>query len=265
MNSLQRFNITIHNLLCRSYPPPHHWSISETSNDQILTMIFQFLLCARENIKVFPGQVVPSARPNRKRTLSGHSTARMPYRPFSEQSVQVQEAYRAETHMQSFQDRETHGCGSHGAWCCCWCRHENKFVHRFGDRTFGRLNCANCDRVFCSKCVETDVLSQDMVGSPPYAQGAIVVSHYEEQEVSYGVVCPACGSSRRAEALSNDELGVRFSVIQFDRLGCRCGSFSNNSWHRFSIGSPYDWLGDRTACYGRALLQLIDRTRHDVG
>ncbi|KAK7184736.1 hypothetical protein PSPO01_09047 [Paraphaeosphaeria sporulosa] len=229
----------------------------------------QILLCRdihgnKGNNISLTGRGIPLARPLTRRTASGHSTARVPYRPFSEQPAPVQEAYQAEIHMRPFRDRQAYGYASHGAWWCCRCRHENEVVHRSGNRPFGRMNCGNCDRLFCGACVTTNILGQDLVDRRPYNQTAIVVPHYDDKEVPYGVVCPKCGLSRRAEALAFAQLGVRFSAVQFDQLRCRCGNVSTSSWHRFSIGSPYDWLGDRTACYGRALMERIDQSRRNV-
>lgn len=201
------------------------------------------------------------ARPVARPTASGYSTARIPYRSFREQPAPIQEAYQAESHMQQFQDMQSNGYASHGAWYCCRCRHENHVTHRTGNHPFGCMNCGSCNRIFSSGCVTTDILGQDMVDHSSRCS-AIIVPHYDDPEVPYGLVCPACGLSRRAEAETNDQLGVRFSIIQFNELLCRYGNVSDSSWYRFSIGSPYDWLGDRTACYGRALLERIRRAGH---
>ena len=133
-----------------------------------------------------------------------------------------------------------------GLWLCCHCRHENILRHFQGSFPFKYLRCNRCDRVLCSGCQTTEILSSlpyGMIHAPQPPEG---------KEVRYLHICTSCGLSHRAE--------MEETTLDFYGVTCAgCGASSYGDWPRYHIGSTEPYRRDPDASYAQLVEQKATR------
>jgi hypothetical protein len=134
-----------------------------------------------------------------------------------------------------------------GVWICCHCRHENILRHYKGAHPFKHLCCARCNRILCSFCHTSEILS-------PLAYGLIHAPRPAgDREVRYCHVCSNCGLSHRAEMVG--------TTLDFYGVVCAgCGISSYGDWPRFHIGDNEPYRRDPDASFAK----LIERRADDA-
>lgn len=142
-----------------------------------------------------------------------------------------------------------------GLWLCCHCRHENILRHYSGHYSghfpFKHLTCSTCNRVLCSRCQTTKILS-------PLPYGMIHAPQPPgDDEVRYLHVCTACGLSHRAEMVN--------VTLDFHGVMCAgCGMSSFGEWARWHIGSVEPYRRDSDKSYVRLVERKAERVANLV-
>ncbi|KAF2034781.1 hypothetical protein EK21DRAFT_55982 [Setomelanomma holmii] len=134
-----------------------------------------------------------------------------------------------------------------GIWICCYCHHENILRHWKGPFPFKFLCCSRCNRVLCSDCHSSEVLT-------PWPRGLIHAPRPAiEREIRYCHVCTACGLSHRAE--------MEGTTLDFYGVTCAgCGTSSYGDWPRYHIGNVEPYRRDPDSSFAK----LIDARADDA-
>ncbi|CAO2649100.1 Nn.00g100490.m01.CDS01 [Neocucurbitaria sp. VM-36] len=133
-----------------------------------------------------------------------------------------------------------------GLWICCHCRNENILRHYKGPFPFQYLRCNRCNRVLCSECHTSEILSTVPFGMICASQPA------GYRELRYCHVCSTCGLSHRAET-------SEYATLDFYGVTCAgCGTSSYGDWPRYHIGNNEPYRRDPDATFARLVDQKAD-------
>lgn len=150
--------------------------------------------------------------PNYRETFSSHSSASnsillppvMSYggvQVFSPSLSPNHEAPNESIRIVPPQDGQGNDLNPLGTWRCCKCKRGHD-IHHFadGEHPISTLNCV-CTHRSCADCTfDGDIRRFQPMKEPEIVQ----LSEDKSNEIRFGVVCDACGLSRRAKDVSHD-------------------------------------------------------------